>query len=424
MAQAIKAVRGMNDILPDQVHHWHQLEQTLVAIARQFGFSEIRLPMMEKTDVFSRSIGSTSDVVHKEMYSFEDRNGDSLSLRPEGTAGCMRAVIEHHLTYGQVQRMYYMGPMFRHERPQKGRYRQFHHFGLEAIGMSGHEIEVELILMMTKLWRSLGLLDRLELQINSLGTAAVRAKHKEALVAYLTQHKDALDEDSLKRLAANNPLRILDSKNEGMADLIKAAPSLMDYFDEVSQQHFDGLCQLLDELGVAYTVNPCLVRGLDYYCHTVFEWVSTDLGAQGTVCGGGRYDGLMKQMGGRDTPAVGLAMGMERLLLLVEADEPPAADIYMVYDAHASAKAFAVAESLRDKFNQLRIITHGGGGGYKAQFKQANKSGATLAVIVGQDELKQHSVSVKTLGDAQTQEMVKEEQLLSCIEKILNTKQG
>jgi histidyl-tRNA synthetase len=419
MAQGIKAVRGMNDLLPGQTEQWHQLEALLMRVARQFGFSEIRPPIMEKTDVFSRPLGTTTDVVHKEMYSFEDRNGDSLSLRPEGTAGCMRAVIEHNLTYGQVQRLYYMGPMFRYEAPQKGRYRQFHHFGLEAVGMSGHEIEVELIVLMTTVLRALGILDQLELQINSLGTAVVRRQHKEALVAYFTKHQDRLDEDSLKRLTSN-PLRILDSKNPVLSDLIQAAPTLMDYFDEESRQHFEQLCQLLDELGIAYTVNPCLVRGLDYYCHTVFEWVSSQLGAQGAVCGGGRYDGLMKQLGGRDTPAVGLAMGIERLLLLSEDFTPPSIDIYIVYDAQAASKAFSIAEKMRDKFTQLRIMTHGGGGGFKAQFKQAHKLGATLAVIVGRDEIKQHSVSVKLLGDEQTQTMVNEADLLPYIEKILS----
>ncbi len=406
MANIIQAVRGMNDILPGDTPYWQRLEAEIRAVLAQYGYREIRFPIVEKTELFKRSIGEVTDIVEKEMYTFEDRNGESLSLRPEGTACCVRAGIQHSLlTNQQVQRLWYMGPMFRHERPQKGRYRQFHQVGVEAFGMSGPDLDAELILMSARLWRRLGL-DGLELQINSLGTSEARAVYRDRLVAYFSEHRDQLDADSLRRLESN-PLRILDSKNPDMRALVEAAPKLSDYLDEDSREHFDSLCGLLDAAGLSYTVNPCLVRGLDYYSRTVFEWVTDQLGAQGTVCAGGRFDVLVEQLGGKPTPAAGFAVGLERLLELVrEQLQPqhlPHAYLVLVGEA-AQAQGLVLAERLREAQPGLRLVTHCGGGSFKSQFKRADKSGARVALVLGEDEVAQGTVGVKYLREDREQE--------------------
>ncbi len=402
----IQAVRGMNDILPADTPYWQQLESEIRAVLAQYGYREIRFPIVEKTELFKRSIGEVTDIVEKEMYTFEDRNGDSLSLRPEGTACCVRAGIQHSLLANQqVQRLWYMGPMFRHERPQKGRYRQFHQVGVEAFGMHGPDLDAELILMSARLWQRLGL-DGLELQINSLGTSEARAVYREELVAYFKAHREQLDADSLRRLESN-PLRILDTKNPDMRALVEAAPKLSDYLDDASREHFDGLRGLLDAAGLRYTVNPCLVRGLDYYSRTVFEWVTDRLGAQGTVCAGGRFDVLVEQLGGKPTPAAGFAVGLERLLALVrEQLQPqhlPHAYLVLVGEA-AQRQGLILAERLRDAQPGLRLVTHCGGGSFKSQFKRADKSGARVALVLGDDEVAQGTVGVKYLREDREQE--------------------
>src|SRR5690606_1512068 len=369
--------------------------------------------IVEQTDLFKRSIGEVTDIVEKEMYTFEDRNGDSLTLRPEGTAGCVRAAEEHGLLFNQTQKLWYAGPMFRHERPQKGRYRQFHQIGVECFGMPGPDIDAELIIMTARLWKRLGLLSHLELQINTLGNSEDRKRYKADLVAYLQERLDRLDEDSRRRLNTN-PLRVLDSKDPGTQALLENAPSLLDYLDEDSRRHFERLLGLLDGAGVAYRVNPRLVRGLDYYGKTVFEWVTTNLGAQGTVCAGGRYDGLVEQLGGKPTPGVGFAMGMERLVLLLEALElVPAtanthADIYIVAVGGEQVEAYGlqVAEQLRDALPEQRIQMHCGGGSFKSQIKKADRSGAVVAVILGESEVEQASASVKPLREQGEQQSV------------------
>ena len=413
MANSIQAIRGMNDILPDQTPAWQYLEDSVRAVLHAYGYREIRLPILEKTELFQRSIGEVTDIVEKEMYTFEDRNGDSLTLRPEGTAGCVRAGIEQGLLYNQQQRLWYMGPMFRHERPQKGRYRQFHQIGVEVFGMAGPDIDAELILLTARIWRRLGIQD-VCLQLNSLGTLEARGRYREALVDYLEQHRPALDEDSLRRLASN-PLRILDSKNPAMQTVIEAAPRLGDYLDEESRLHFARLCALLDAAGLAYELNPRLVRGLDYYGKTVFEWVTTRLGAQGTVCAGGRYDGLVEYLGGRPTPAVGFAMGLERLIALLEESgvafpsQAPHAYIVTVGE-RAEAHGLVLADRLRDALPGLRVLLNGGGGSFKNQFKRADKSGAVLALILGDSELDAGQVGIKPLRGGE-QELVDEVEL-------------
>ncbi|HEY9150904.1 MAG TPA: histidine--tRNA ligase [Gammaproteobacteria bacterium] len=410
MANSIQAIRGMNDILPDQTPAWQYLEDRVRTVLHAYGYQEIRLPILEKTELFQRSIGEVTDIVEKEMYTFADRNGDSLTLRPEGTAGCVRAGIEQGLLYNQQQRLWYMGPMFRHERPQKGRYRQFHQVGVEVFGMTGPDIDAELILMTARMWRELGLRD-VTLQLNSLGTLEARGHYRAALVTYLEQHRGTLDEDSLRRLESN-PLRILDSKNPDMQALIEAAPRLSDYLDEESKQHFTRLCALLDGAGLAYELNPRLVRGLDYYGRTVFEWVTTRLGAQGTVCAGGRYDGLVEYLGGRSTPAVGFAMGIERLIALLEesgvAFPSVAPQVYLVtVGERAEAHGLILADRLRDALPGLRVLLNGGGGSFKNQFKRADKSGAQLALVLGDSELDAGEVGLKPLRGGE-QEMVAE----------------
>ncbi|MDN5471634.1 MAG: histidine--tRNA ligase, partial [Enterobacterales bacterium] len=373
------------------------------------GYSEIRLPIVEQTPLFKRAIGEVTDVVEKEMYTFDDRNGDSLTLRPEGTAGCVRAGIEHGLLYNQEQRLWYIGPMFRHERPQKGRYRQFHQLGAEVFGLNGPDVDAELILLTARWWRALGISEHVALELNSIGSLEARANYRDALVAYLEQFKDKLDEDCKRRMYSN-PLRVLDSKNPDVQALLNDAPRLSEYLDEESREHFAGLCKLLDEAGIAYTVNERLVRGLDYYNRTVFEWVTNSLGAQGTVCAGGRYDGLVAQLGGHATPAVGFAMGLERLVLLVQAVNPDfqpqrAVDVYLISSGEGTqSAAMRLAEKIRDAYPQVKLMTNYGGGNFKKQFARADKWGARVALVLGENEMNAGQVNVKNLqsGDQQT----------------------
>jgi histidyl-tRNA synthetase len=402
----IRAVRGMNDILPDETPHWRLLEQTVSSLLASYGYGEIRLPLVEKTELFSRSIGEVTDIVEREMYSFDDRNGDSLTLRPEGTAGCVRAVIQQGLL-AVPQRLWYSGPMFRYERPQKGRQRQFQQMGVESFGVASPDMDAEHILLCARLWQELGLADCIQLQINSIGSNTARRAYREALVSYLEAHNEDLDEDSQRRLHSN-PLRILDSKNPQTQALLDGAPMLADYLDEESRDDFAQLRELLTAAGVEYVVNQRLVRGLDYYNKTVYEWVTDRLGAQGTVCGGGRYDNLVEQLGGKTTPAIGFAMGMERLVLLmletatVDATPRAQADIYAVAVGDAAHKvALATVESLRTQLGAaVAIVQHVGGGSFKSQLKRADKSGARVALIWGEDEVHAQSVTVKELRDS------------------------
>ncbi|MFC1602737.1 histidine--tRNA ligase [Pseudomonadota bacterium] len=420
MAKNVQAIRGMHDILPSQTPLWQLLEDRVRNVLERYGYSEIRMPLVEQTELFKRSIGEVTDIVEKEMYTFDDRNGDSLTLRPEGTAGCVRAGIENGLLHNQVQRLWYQGPMFRHERPQKGRYRQFQQIGVETFGMAGPDIDLELILITHRIWQALGLSDGLELQINSLGTSEERLAYRELLVEYLSSNQDQLDEDSRRRLGGN-PLRILDSKNPDMRELIAGAPALMDHLGDESRAHFDAICTGLDTAGVAYVINPRLVRGLDYYARTVFEWVTDRLGAQGTVCAGGRYDGLVEQLGGRATTAVGFAMGVERLVALleeagVEPDEQVDAYLVLMGDEPQS-RGLLLAEQLRDQLPKLRLLTHCGGGGFKSQFKKADRSGARYALVLGEDELAKGVVSIKDLREQTEQQEIALDQLAEFFKK-------
>ncbi|MES3040529.1 MAG: histidine--tRNA ligase [Pseudomonadota bacterium] len=397
----ISAIRGMNDMLPEATPRWQQLESVLRSLMQRYGYREIRLPVVEPTALFKRAIGEVTDIVEKEMYSFEDRSGESLTLRPEGTAGCVRACLEHGLTHNQSPKLWYSGPMFRYERPQKGRYRQFHQFGVEAFGQAGADMDAELILLSARLWRELGLSDVVTLEINSLGESEGRALYRQALVKYLEQFRTQLDDDSQRRLTTN-PLRILDSKDAGTQALLRDAPQLADYLDDGSRQHFAALCAQLDACGISYRVNSNLVRGLDYYNKTVFEWVTTALGSQGTVCAGGRYDGLVTQLGGQATPAVGFAIGLERLVLLLDAVQPASesneADVMVLAVGEGTAQhAIVLAELLRDALPTLRIVYNCGGGSFKSQFRKADKSGAKMALILGEAEVAQQTVSIKWL---------------------------
>jgi histidyl-tRNA synthetase len=393
----------MHDLLPERSGAWQYLEATCRRVLEAYGYSEIRLPIVEMTQLFARSIGEVTDIVEKEMYSFQDRNGDSLSLRPEGTAGCVRAGLEHGLLHNQQQRLWYLGPMFRHERPQKGRYRQFHQIGVETFGYPGPDIDAELILMTARFWRTLGL-QGLRLEINSLGSSEARAAYRQILVDYLNARRDALDEDSRRRLQGN-PLRILDSKNPDMRELIAEAPSLLDHLDEESRTHFEALRAMLDAAGIEYVVNPRLVRGLDYYSRSVFEWVSDALGAQGTVCAGGRYDGLIELLGGRPNTAAGFAMGLERLVALLEdeallpAPEGPHAYLAMM-GPEAERAGPLLAERLRERLTGLRLVVNCGGGSFKSQLRRADRSGATVALILGASEVERDEVTVKPLREA------------------------
>lgn len=423
--QAIAAVRGMHDILPEQTPRWQFVEQAIRDVLGSYGYQEIRLPLVEKTELFKRSIGEVTDIVEKEMYTFDDRNGDSLTLRPEGTAGCLRACLEHGLLHGQTHRLWYYGAMFRHERPQKGRYRQFYQLGVETYGMAGADIDAEIILLSHRLWQRLRIRDKVQLQLNSLGTTAERAVYREKLVEYFKAHFDQLDEDSVRRLETN-PLRILDTKNPAMQKLVENAPELMAYLGEESREHFQTLTASLDSLGIAYQINPRLVRGLDYYGKTVFEWVTTELGSQGTICAGGRYDGLIEQLGGKENYAIGFALGMERLLALVELlDDIPVArtvDVYMIrVGSEAEKQGLIFAEQIRDQLPNLKLQTNCGGGSFKSQFKKADKSGAEFAIIIGEDEVKRAEVAVKNLRVEQEQQSLSYSDAIEFLQEKLNS---
>jgi len=404
VSKPLQAIRGMNDILPEQTPLWRYFEGTVASLLDGYGYRQIRMPIVEFTELFKRSIGEVTDIVEKEMYTFDDRNGDSLTLRPEGTAACVRAVLEHGLSGGgQTQKLWYIGPMFRHERPQKGRYRQFHQIGVEVFNIDGPDIDAELIVLTWRLWGLLGIRDAVKLELNSLGTSAARVVYRDALVDFLTAHADQLDEDSRRRMHTN-PLRVLDSKAPETQALLVDAPKLADYLDEESRVHFEGLKARLDAAGVPYVINPKLVRGLDYYSKTVFEWVTDQLGSQGTVCAGGRYDGLVEQMGGKPTPGVGFAMGIERLVLLLEtlgkvpAEIARTVDVYLcAFGEPAELAALALSERLRDQLPNLRLQVNAGAGSFKSQFKKADKSGALYALILGEDELAQQVVGCKPL---------------------------
>ena len=408
MSQKITAIRGFNDILPVETPRWAEVEAVLRDLMRAYGYHEIRLPIVESTPLFARAIGEVTDIVEKEMYSFEDRGNESLTLRPEGTACCVRACLEHGLTYNQTQRLWYTGPMFRYERPQKGRYRQFHQFGVETFGFNGPDIDAELILLTARLWKALGVDGVVRLELNSLGELHERARFRAALVEYLEQHHAALDEDSRRRLGSN-PLRILDSKDPATQKILEGAPQLPEFLEEDSLQHFSSLCAVLDAAGIRYIVNPALVRGLDYYNKTVFEWTTTELGAQGTVCAGGRYDGLVEQLGGQKTPAVGFAIGLERLLLLQAAVQGESAtsdaDVFIAAVGEGTAAAgLLLAEALRDALPDLRVLVNCGGGSFKSQFKRADKSGARFALVLGEDEVKNGTISLKWLREEHEQQ--------------------
>lgn len=408
MSQKITAIRGFNDILPVETPRWAEVEAVLRDLMRAYGYHEIRLPIVESTPLFARAIGEVTDIVEKEMYSFEDRGNESLTLRPEGTACCVRACLEHGLTYNQTQRLWYTGPMFRYERPQKGRYRQFHQFGVETFGFNGPDIDAELILLTARLWKALGVDGVVRLELNSLGELHERARFRAALVEYLEQHHAVLDEDSRRRLGSN-PLRILDSKDPATQKILEGAPQLPEFLEEDSRQHFSSLCAVLDAAGIRYVVNPALVRGLDYYNKTVFEWTTTELGAQGTVCAGGRYDGLVEQLGGQKTPAVGFAIGLERLLLLQAAVQGESvasdADVFIAAVGEGTAAAgLLLAEALRDALPDLRVLVNCGGGSFKSQFKRADKSGARFALVLGEDEVKNGTISLKWLREEHEQQ--------------------
>ncbi len=404
-AAGVQGIRGMHDLLPADTPLWQHIEATLRRILKAYGYREIRLPIVERTELFARSIGEVTDIVEKEMYTFTDRNGDSLSLRPEGTAGCVRALIEHGLLATPGQRLWYQGPMFRHERPQKGRYRQFHQVGVEVFGLEGPDIDAELLAMTARLWRALGIAGDVRLEINSLGTPQERARYRTALVDYLSARKDRLDEDAHRRLTTN-PLRILDSKDPGVREAIAEAPLLGEFIEESSRAHFDGLRARLDDLGMAFTINHRLVRGLDYYALSVFEWITDSLGAQGTVCAGGRYDGLVAQLGGTPTPAIGFAIGLERIAALVAGHAPvpdPAPHCYVIAPGAAGERAALVlAEALRESLPGLSLVVNCGGGSFKAQFRRADRSGARYALVIGDDEAAAGEVGIKPLrGDGE-----------------------
>jgi histidyl-tRNA synthetase len=418
--ETLQAVRGMNDILPDEAELWIWFEEEVRDWLHSYGYRNIRMPLVEPTELFKRAIGELTDIVEKEMYSFEDSlNGDLLTLRPEGTASCVRAVLQHNLLYSAPQRLYYSGPMFRHERPQKGRYRQFHQFGVEALGFAGPDIDAEHILMCARLWKKLGLRD-VALQLNTLGDTATRHRHRVKLITHFEQHKDLLDADSTRRLYTN-PLRILDSKNPAMQDLIAAAPKLMDELEEDALKHFEELQAILKRHDVPFEINPRLVRGLDYYNRTVFEFVTTRLGAQGTICAGGRYDGLVEQIGGKPAPAIGFAMGVERLLALLHEDgmslPKHEVDVYVVHQGELAGQlASKVAEQLRD--DSKRVVIHCGGGSFKSQMKKADASGARVALVIGDDEAQANEISVKPMQGGE-QERVSVRNLTETVTRLL-----
>ena len=407
MAKTIQAIRGMNDCSPTESPLWQWIEAKVRHVLASYGYSEVRMPIVESTPLFARAIGEVTDVVSKEMYTFWD-NDEQLTLRPEGTAGCVRAAIERGWIYNNEQRLWYMGPMFRHERPQKGRYRQFHQAGVEVFGIANPEIDAELIILTARLWKELGIDQHVSLQLNSIGSLEARANYRSALVAFLENHQDLMSDEEKERLV-KNPLRILDTKNEVLQEVLNGAPKLLDYLDEESHEHFNQLCSLLDAMGVKYEINPKLVRGLDYYNKTVFEWVTSALGAQGTVCGGGRYDGLVEQLGGHATQGVGFAMGLERLVLLVqevnkEITLPQAVDLYLVYAGEGTTlNAFQIAEQIRTELPQVRVMTHCSGGKFQKQFKRADKIEAKYALVVGESEVQAKTVVVKDLRNGAEQ---------------------
>lgn len=408
MAERIQAIRGMNDILPDKTLLWRYIEQTFINCLTNYGYQEIRFPLVESTQLFKRTIGEITDIVEKEMYTFNDLNGDSITLRPEGTAGCVRACLEHGLLHNQQQKLWYLGPMFRHERPQRGRYRQFNQLGVEAFGMAGAQAELELISLCRKFWIQFGFADLVQLQVNTLGELSERQKYKSFLVDYLNDHTAQLDEDSKRRLT-RNPLRILDSKNPEMQQLVANAPKLIDVLEGKSKEHFQAFCNGLDTLQIPYVINPVLVRGLDYYGHTVFEWVTDRLGSQATICAGGRYDILVEQLGGNATPAAGFALGVERIFLLMETlnllpQETKKNSLFIIgTNEEAIVKGLVIAEAIRNAFPALEVIVNTAGGSFKSQFKKADKSGARLALVLGEDELANQKISIKDLRNGTEQ---------------------
>ncbi len=414
----------MNDCLPSETNIWQMVESVLRRVASNYGFAEIRMPIVESTALFKRSIGEVTDIVEKEMYTFDDRNGDSLTLRPEGTAPCVRAANQNGLLYNQEQRLWYMGPMFRHERPQKGRYRQFHQFGLEAFGIATPDIDAEVISLTARLWKELGINEHVTLELNSLGSNEERAEYRDALVAFLTEREEQLDEDSKRRMLTN-PLRVLDSKNPAVQEALVGAPRLSDYFGEESKEHFAQVCRRLDSLGIEYELNDKLVRGLDYYNRTVFEWVTSSLGAQGTICAGGRYDGLVEQLGGKSTPGFGFALGIERLVLMLTSLEKvnnvrPQVDAYFIMLGDSvELSAYQLAEQWRDAVPDCRLQNHCGGGNMKKQMKRADKSGAQVAIILGENELQEQKVTIKYLRGQNEQESLAFDQVPNLLEKLI-----
>ncbi len=422
MSNKFQSIKGFYDILPEATPLWFKLEDTARRVLAQYGYKNIRMPLVESTELFVRSVGEHTDIVEKEMYAWEDAlNGDKLTLRPEGTAGCVRAVVEHNLTYNGPQRLWYSGAMFRHENVQKGRQRQFHQIGVEAFGFDSPEVDAEQIVLLARLWRELGIED-VELQINSIGDASERAAYRSTLIAYFEQHADLLDEDAKRRLHTN-PLRILDTKNPRMQAMCEAAPKLLDCLGDETRAHFDGLCKRLTEAGVAYTINPRLVRGLDYYNRTVFEWVTTKLGAQGTIAGGGRYDTLVERLGGNATPACGFGIGLERVFLLMQEYDIVAADAPDVYLVNvgelAEAAAFGIAEQLRNA--NISVVLHTGGGSFKAQMKKADRSMASYALILGDDEVSQQRVTLKPMQADDKSEQVQSEQVRCNLQQAIET---
>ena len=420
---SIQSIRGMRDVLPEEARRWRLAEERIRQVLLSYAYEEIHLPLLEATELFSRGVGEATDIVEKEMYSLRDRDGDSITLRPEGTAGCVRALLQHGMLFNQTRRVFYAGPMFRYERPQKGRYRQFYQLGAEAFGMPGPDIDAELVLMGLDFWRALEVDASVRLEINTLGSGEARAAYRAALVDYLTPRRAELDEDSRRRLE-RNPLRILDSKEAAIQALLEEAPSLPDFVDDEGRRHFDDLRAILDGLQVPYVVNPRLVRGLDYYTHTVFEWITDGLGAQGTVCAGGRYDGLVERLGGRPTPGAGFALGLERVILLQQALEQPgagdlsaAADVYVcIIDERFRGWGLEVAQKLRDALPAVRIRTHAGGGKLKNQMKRADQSGARFAIVIGEDEAGEGRPALKALREDRPQESLDVSALIRRIE--------
>ncbi|MEG9545391.1 histidine--tRNA ligase [Mannheimia sp. HC-2023] len=421
MAKTIQAIRGMNDCSPTESPLWQWVEEKVRDVLASYGYSEVRMPIVESTPLFARAIGEVTDVVSKEMYTFWD-NDEQLTLRPEGTAGCVRAAIERGWIYNNEQRLWYMGPMFRHERPQKGRYRQFHQAGVEVFGIPNPEIDAELIILTARLWKELGIDQHVSLQLNSIGSLEARANYRSALVNFLQNHTALMSEEEKERLV-KNPLRILDTKNEALQQVLNDAPKLLDYLDDDSREHFSQLCSLLDAMGITYEINPKLVRGLDYYNKTVFEWVTSALGSQGTVCGGGRYDGLVEQLGGHATQGVGFAMGLERLVLLVqevnkEIDLPKAVDVYLVFSGEgATFNAFQLAEQIRSELPQLRVMTHCSGGKFQKQFKRADKVEAKIALVIGESEVAEKQVVIKDLRSGAEQITIAQSELIAELNK-------